>query len=141
MLWPNPDAGSDDISKAIRVFREQNQINFPIQFFKNIEPEDYVVILNNATCAIGNSSSFIREGSYLGTPAVLVGTRQQNREHGKNVKFASYSSKEIIKCVKEQMNHGRYQSEHIFGEGKAGKMIADIIAQKNPSVQKSFYQK
>lgn len=141
MLWPNPDAGSDDISKAIRMFREKSNLDFPIQFFKNIEPENYVAILANAACALGNSSSFIREGSFLGTPAVEVGTRQQNREHGKNITTVSYDSKAIVSAVRKQTEHGRYKSEHIFGSGKAGQKIADLIAELNPPIQKSFYKK
>ena len=34
---------------------------------------------------IGNSSSFIREGSQMGKPAVILGERQKGREVGKNV--------------------------------------------------------
>lgn len=140
MLWPNPDAGSDDISKAIRLFREQKKTSFPMQFFKNIEPEDYAAVLTNAACAIGNSSSFIREGSFLGTPAVLVGTRQQNREHGKNILTVPYESKKIVEAVRSQLKHGKYPSEHIFGSGSAGEKIANLIAKLNPPIQKSFYE-
>ena len=34
---------------------------------------------------IGNSSSGIREGAYIGTPVVNIGTRQNKRERGKNI--------------------------------------------------------
>ena len=44
-----------------------------------------------------NSSSFIREGSYLGIPSVIVGDRQKGREHGENIKFAEYDKNSIIK--------------------------------------------
>ncbi len=78
VLWPNIDAGSDDVSKGIRVFREQGKAeNF--RFFKNFSPEIFSKVLNNADCCIGNSSSFIREGSFLGVPSVLVGDRQDKR--------------------------------------------------------------
>ena len=36
---------------------------------------------------LGNSSAALREGSYLGIPAVSVGDRQKVREHSKNVIF------------------------------------------------------
>lgn len=140
MLWPNPDAGSDEISKAIRLFREEHP-NFPVQFFKNIEPEDFAAVLNNASCLIGNSSSFIREGSYLGTPAVEIGSRQANREHAANVIYADYDVEDIFKKVKSQLKHGRYESSNIYGDGKAGEKIAQLILQTNPPVQKEFYEK
>jgi UDP-hydrolysing UDP-N-acetyl-D-glucosamine 2-epimerase len=140
MLWPNPDAGSDDISKAIRIFREKNHFPASIQFFKNIEPEDYATVLANAACAIGNSSSFIRESSFLGTPTVLVGSRQQHREHGKNCIYAEHDSEQIFKAAMNQINHGRYKSEHIYGKGDAGSQIADLIWEISPPVQKEFYE-
>jgi len=138
MLWPNPDAGSDEISKAIRLFREDDP-QFPVQFFKNIEPEDFVAVLNNASCLVGNSSSFIREGSYLGTPAVVIGSRQANREHASNVVFAKSDAKDIYKKAKKQIDHGRYRSSEIYGDGRSGEKIASLIAENSPPIQKVFF--
>ena len=84
VLWPNVDAGSDDVSKGIRHFRERH-MDAPFYYYKNFSPEDYARVLNNAACCVGNSSSFLREGAFLGTPAVMVGDRQEGREHGPNV--------------------------------------------------------
>jgi hypothetical protein len=42
-------------------------------------------LLCNATAIVGNSSVAIRECSYLGVPAVNIGTRQLGRERGRNV--------------------------------------------------------
>ena len=62
-LWPNIDAGSDDISKSIRTFREKyNPDN--MHFYINFPVEDYAVLIKNAACIVGNSSSGIREGSF-----------------------------------------------------------------------------
>ena len=47
-LWPNVDAGSDDISKGLRVFRERHKPDY-IHFFRNFGAEDYarrVVLLH-----------------------------------------------------------------------------------------------
>lgn len=138
MLWPNPDAGSDDMSKAIRIFREQNHVDFPIQFFKNVDPEDYITLMANAACLVGNSSSFIREGSFLGIPAVIVGTRQQNREHGENAIYSNYESADIVDRCRLQLNHGKFKPDYTYGNGDAGEQIADLISQINPPVQKIF---
>lgn len=139
MLWPNPDAGSDDISKAIRIFRERERTTFPIQFFKNIEPEDYTAILANATCAVGNSSSFLREGSFLGTPTVLVGNRQQHRDVAHNVVRAPHDRVKIADLVLQQIRHGVYEPDHMYGNGTAGKQIAEILATVTPPIQKKFF--
>ncbi len=136
-LWPNVDAGSDKISKGLRNFRENNP-NSKVCFVKNFTVEDYAIILKNSKCAIGNSSSFIREGSFLGTPAVLTGTRQKNRERGQNVKEVNFSKEEIINAINFQINHGSYSSSNIFGDGNAGTKIANILATINPPIQKNI---
>ena len=59
-LWPNVDAGSDDISKGIRMFRDREEAR-NMHFYKNFTPEDYVLLLANASCIVGNSSSGLRE--------------------------------------------------------------------------------
>ena len=74
-LWPNVDAGSDQISKGIRTFRELNPTP-NMHFFRNFSPEDYVKLLSDARCIVGNSSSGLREGAFLGTPCVNIGARQ-----------------------------------------------------------------
>ncbi len=83
-FWPNVDAGSDGTSKGIRVFRErEDPDNF--HFFRNMFPEDFLRLLYGAAAIVGNSSVAIRECSYLGVPAVNIGSRQQGRERGRNV--------------------------------------------------------
>lgn len=127
VMWPNVDAGSDDVSKGIRHFRELN-MNEPIYYYKNFTPEDYARVLNNALCCVGNSSSFIREAAYLGVPSVIVGDRQEGREHGRNVLFSGYQCDDIEYQVRAQLQHGRYESDRIFGDGRAGERIAAELA-------------
>ena len=127
VMWPNVDAGSDDISKGIRRFRELN-MNEPISYYKNFSPEDYARVLNNAQCCVGNSSSFIREAAYLGVPSVIVGDRQNGREHGKNIVFAKYDKNDILGKITSQLKHGRFTSDKLFGDGKAGEKIASMLA-------------
>lgn len=123
VMWPNVDAGSDDVSKGIRHFREFN-MGEPIYYYKNFSPEDYARVLNNALCCVGNSSSFIREAAYLGVPSVIIGDRQQGREHGRNVVFANYDRENIAAQVRAQIAHARYEPDYLFGRGDAGQRIA-----------------
>jgi UDP-hydrolysing UDP-N-acetyl-D-glucosamine 2-epimerase len=127
VMWPNVDAGSDDVSKGIRHFRELN-MQEPIYYYKNFSPEDYARVINNAVCCVGNSSSFIRECSFLGVPAVIVGDRQQGREHGNNAVFAAYEAKDIAEKLRHQIDHGRYPADSRYGKGDAGARIAQEIA-------------
>jgi len=136
-LWPNVDAGSDHISKGLRMFRE-NHRDFPIHFFRNFEVEDYARLIDNCVCLVGNSSSGIREGSFLGTPVVNIGSRQNNRERGNNVIGVTYSADEISKAISTQIEHGKYPREKLFGDGQSGEKIADLLATEELSIQKSI---
>ncbi len=135
ILWPNIDAGSNLVSLGIRNFQDKYG-NEQFFYFKNFPPEVYNCLLKNAVCLVGNSSSFIREASFLGTPAVIVGDRQEGREHGKNVEFATYDKDDIVRCIHKQITHGKYNSEHIFGSGQAGTMIADYLATVELNINK-----
>ena len=128
VLWPNIDAGSDDVSKGIRVFKEGN-LNEPFHFFRNFSPEDYACVLKNAICTVGNSSSFIREGAFLGVPSVIIGDRQQGRETADNIMITDYNKDEIKKAVMNQINKFHYTPSNIFGDGVSGKLIGDKIAE------------
>lgn len=95
---------------------------------RNFEVEDYARILNNAACIVGNTSSGLREGSYLGTPCVNIGTRQRDRERGSNVIDVPHDTDAIHAAIERQLSNGRYRRSVIFGDGQAGKRIADILA-------------
>lgn len=134
-LWPNVDAGSDDVSKGLRMHREVHG-DGKLHFYRNFAPEDYARLIANAACLIGNSSSGLREGAYLGTPTVDVGTRQARREHGENVVHAAYERAEIEAKARQQIAHGRFSKSTLFGDGSAGRQIAEILAGAPISVQK-----
>ena len=134
-LWPNVDAGSDDISKGLRVFREHHNPDY-LHFYRNFSPEDYVRLLDNCAVLVGNSSSGLREGAFMGVPCVNIGTRQQGREHAENVTDAGYDANEIEAAIRKQLKHGKYQRSLMFGDGTAGKQIADILATAEFRIQK-----
>lgn len=137
-LWPNVDAGSDDISKTLRIFRETRKPDF-MHFYINFPVEDYATLINNSACIIGNSSSGLREGSYLGVPCVNIGTRQQNRERGANILDVPYDRNEILAAVKKHLEHGRYAPNQLYGDGRSSKRIVDILATINLSIQKEMF--
>lgn len=134
-FWPNMDAGSDGTSKGIRAFRELEKPK-NIHFFKNMVPEDFLKLMYNSCCIVGNSSVAIREGSFLGVPAVNIGTRQNGRERGKNVIDVGYNREEIVEAIRRQMSNGKYPSEPIYGDGKAGERIADILSHVELKIEK-----
>lgn len=134
-IWPNIDAGGDHISKAIRVYREHNDAKW-LHLVKNLEPVTYQKCLKKTVCAVGNSSSFIRDSTFSGTPVVLVGDRQVGREHGINLKKTPIEKNSIIATIKEQLSHGPYDSCNLYGDGCSSERIVkhlkniDLYTQK-----------
>ncbi|MBK8954390.1 MAG: UDP-N-acetylglucosamine 2-epimerase (hydrolyzing) [Saprospiraceae bacterium] len=129
-FWPNVDAGSDGTSKGIRAFREKHTQS-KIHFFKNMEPEDFLRLLKKCKCLVGNSSAGIRECSFLGIPVVNIGQRQQGRARGRNVVDVQHDVLAIRSAVENQIRHGHYEPEFIYGNGQAGVQIANALA-KSP---------
>lgn len=134
-LWPNIDAGSDHISKELRIFREQHRPDW-LRFITNLPPELYQRVLKRCRVAIGNSSSFVRDSTFSGTPVVLVGNRQEGRETGHNAITVPPERQAIIGAIRLQDEHGPYVSDRLYGDGLAGGRIADILSKVEPFIQK-----
>ena len=139
-LWPNVDSGTDLISKELRRFKDVN-LNSKIQFVRNFTPEEFISVLNNSLCIIGNSSSSIREASRTGTPSVVVGYRQNGREFSDNVSYLpDFNSESISNAIRKQIKHGKYAPSNLYGDGFAGKRIAEILCTANLSIEKNFVE-
>jgi UDP-hydrolysing UDP-N-acetyl-D-glucosamine 2-epimerase len=139
MLWPNVDAGSEDVSRGMRKFREKHRPEY-IRFYKNFPVETFIRLMKSAAVLVGNSSAPIREGAFLGTPAVNIGSRQQGRDRGPNVIDVPNERAAIVDAVRRQIAHGPYGADHLYGDGEAGARVADVIARVPLSVQKrNFY--
>ncbi len=136
-FWPNVDAGSDGTATGIRAFREKHH-DIPIRFFKNMEPEHFLQLLDNSYCLIGNSSVGIRECSYMGVPVVNIGTRQHKRDQGENVIDVPYSTEKIIDAISYWLMNGKPKQSLIYGSGNAGKKIADILNRVNLKSHKTI---
>ncbi|MFK7935344.1 MAG: UDP-N-acetylglucosamine 2-epimerase [Saprospiraceae bacterium] len=128
-FWPNVDAGSDGTSNGIRAFRERHDIEY-VHFFKNMRPNDFLKVLKNSRCLIGNSSVGIRECSFLGVPVVNIGSRQAGRERSENIIDVDYDRNAIQAAISTQRVKGSYAPNHIYGNGNAGKKIADLLAKE-----------
>ena len=125
-FWPNVDAGSDATSNGIRRFREEHNPR-NIHFIKNMTPSDFLRVVFNSRCIVGNSSVAIRECSFLGVPAVNIGSRQQGRERGRNVVDVSYDREEIRQGLDAQLHSAKRTPDSLYGDGQAGKRIAQRL--------------
>jgi UDP-hydrolysing UDP-N-acetyl-D-glucosamine 2-epimerase len=131
MLWPNADAGNEFISKEIRVFREKHTPNW-LYLFKNLPVEVYLQLLYLCKCLVGNSSSAVREGEFIGVKAVNIGSRQNARLRGKNLIDCGYSEESIKQAISLQVSSkGDLKSEYLYGSGNSANEVADILANTN----------
>ncbi len=137
-FWPNIDAGTDEISKAIRVFREKGYGDH-MHFAKYFDQDTFIALLKKCSCLIGNSSSGIKEASFLGIPTVNIGDRQYGRLHGENVIDAGYNKTALQKAILSQFAHGRYKRNDLYYKKNCSASIAKIIATADLYVQKHFH--
>lgn len=135
VFWPNADAGADDLARGIRKWREQHP-GAKMHFFKNLPSESYLRLMMRTSCLVGNSSSAIREGAFIGTPSVNIGSRQTMRQRGPNVIDVDHDRKAIAGAIRAQVRHGRYPSDPVYGDGRAGERIADVLSQCQVQIQK-----
>jgi UDP-hydrolysing UDP-N-acetyl-D-glucosamine 2-epimerase len=134
-FWPNVDAGSDGTSGGVRAFREREKpANF--HFFKNMAPDDFLRLLYNSSCLVGNSSVGVRECSYLGVPVVNIGTRQQGRDRGVNVLDVDYDRRHILRAIERHLGNGRYPQDTLYGDGRAGERIAALLETEPLRIEK-----
>ena len=125
-LWPNVDSGSDIISKQLRISREKGKLDNVI-FIKNLNPEDFLLLLKNSACIVGNSSVGIREAAFLGVACVNIGNRQNQRQKDKNVVNCDHESSAILKKINQQYKK-KYKRSKIYGDGSAGKQMANLVS-------------
>lgn len=125
-FWPNVDAGADGTSTGIRAYREKKRSD-KMHFFKNMEGEDFLRLLVNSDCLVGNSSVGIRECAFLGVPVVNIGSRQNKRERGNNVIDVSYNHEEITTAILTCIQKNKPEISSIYGDGSAGFKIAELL--------------
>ena len=111
----------------IRIYREGGKLNH-VHFFRNLRPEDFLKLMIRSRCIVGNSSVSIREASFLGVPAVNIGSRQQFRERGRNVIDVDHDHEAIANAISAQVARGKYPSDTVYGDGHAGERIAHHLA-------------
>jgi GDP/UDP-N,N'-diacetylbacillosamine 2-epimerase (hydrolysing) len=105
IIYPNSDAGREDMIKEINVCIEKNKDDFFIKSFPSIPYEQYLGLLKHASVMVGNSSGGIIEAPSLGLPVVNIGTRQQGRERAQNIIDIGYNSYGIISVINKALNN------------------------------------
>lgn len=137
VLWPNADAGSGKLAREIRKWREIGA-GESIRFFKNFPVDLYMALLSVTSCMIGNSSSGIREGAFIGTPVVNIGSRQFSRARASNVIDVSPVSEDIVSAARNLLCTEKKPSSTLYGNGYASEKIVAVLEQELPPIQKTI---
>ena len=125
-FWPNVDAGADGTSAGIRSFRENYPSNH-MHFFKNMEGDDFLRLLLNSKCLVGNSSVGIRECSFMGVPVINIGSRQSGRDRGNNILDVEYDKSQIRDAIRMAIVESNQEISTVYGGGNAGENIANLL--------------
>ena len=124
---PNADAGTDAVAAGIRYFRENYDMSH-VHFFDNMVPDDFLRLVYNSKCLIGNSSMGIRECSFMGVPVVNIGIRQLGRERGCNIIDVESDKTAIMNAVYYWLANDKPEQSFVYGNGEAGKRMAEVLA-------------
>jgi UDP-hydrolysing UDP-N-acetyl-D-glucosamine 2-epimerase len=148
LIYSNPDAGEDEIRRAIRFFERTYGPKFvcPEQThqWKTIPFDMFLNLLYHSGCLIGNSSSGIRESHVYGIPSINIGTRQRGRERTPNVIDVNHDAVQISAAIQKWCGKRIDCGNHLYGVGDAGQRISDILCSLTDeeihlSLQKVFY--
>ena len=140
-FWPNADAGTGEMADSLRGMRETHpELTQHMRFITNVPANDFIGLLAHAACLVGNSSAGIKECSYLGTPVVNVGDRQQGRLTGDHVTHVGYDAAEMAAAIASQLAHGRYEPASIYHRDNTSDMIVELLATTPLYTQKRFHE-
>jgi UDP-hydrolysing UDP-N-acetyl-D-glucosamine 2-epimerase len=140
-IWPNPDAGTGEMADSLRNFRERSGLRAGrMRFITDVPVEEFIALLKMAACLVGNSSAGIKECSFLGTPVVNIGARQQGRLHADNVVHAAYDAAAVGAAIRRQIAHGPFRPSEIYFRPGASQAIADVLCSAELYTQKRFHE-
>lgn len=129
IIYPNNDAGSEDIITEIEKHRSSSFI----KIFPTLPHTEYISLLKQAVVLIGNSSSGIIEAPSLKLPVVNIGLRNVGREHAENVIFVDTVKNDILKAIEIALHDENFrqkvkQCKNPWGDGKAAEKIVRVLS-------------
>lgn len=90
-------------------------------------PEEYLGLIANARCLVGNSSSFLKEASIFGTPVINIGKRQQNRLSSHNVLTVPCEKEKIKNAIRIQLQSEKIPSNIYYKKDTSKNIVKEII--------------
>ena len=127
VILPNNDAGSTLVKEAIMEGKKGQY-----HLYSNLKREDYLGLLKNSICIIGNSSSGLLEAPSFKIPAVNIGRRQNLRFRGINVIDCEFNEEDIDVAIKKAMSEEfkeylQKECENPYGDGHSSERILELL--------------
>ena len=133
-FWPNPDHGTNIISKFLRRRREQSYLQ-NVKFIINVEPEIFIKLACGSQILIGNSSFGIREASFIGLPVLNLGRRQDGRQKADNVTDIELQNKKFLFAAYKKYCGMKFPSSNLYGSGNSGQLCAKALSEWTPTTK------
>jgi len=140
-FYPNIDPGNKRIIKLLHEHQKSHQDVYrtSVKILSHVPFDEFAILLRSATCIIGNSSAVVREACFFGTPAVLVGNRQEGRDLPRNVRaFDSLASACLVNVYKD-LRGVRYAPHTSYGSGNAVDIMIAHLAESRPSTTSKIF--
>lgn len=127
IILPNNDAGSIEVKKAIQKYNKGEYY-----MYANLKREEYLGLLKNAKCIVGNSSSGLLEAPTFKVPAVNIGRRQDMRFRGINVIDVPFDINAIIAAINRAMSREfrdylEKECVNPYGDGHSSERILNLL--------------
>ncbi len=130
LTGPNADPGADAIRAAIADFARRVD---GVSFVESFGAENYLAMLREAACVVGNSSSGLIETPSFKVPTVNIGNRQAGRTRAQNVIDVADDAAAIAaglrKALDPAFRAGLKDMVSPYGEGRAGERIAQCLVE------------
>lgn len=134
LLDPNNDAGREHIASVWEPISKTEGFDRA----HHLPREVFVSLLKRLAarggCMIGNSSAGLIEAAAIGLIVGNIGPRQEGRERAGNVVELVDGPEDLAKNVRAitARLRSRVQRSQVFGDGRAGARIADLLARTDP---------
>ena len=140
----NSDTNGRIINSAIDNYCINNSNAF---CFASLHIEDYMSLLKNSSCIIGNSSSGIIEAPSFKIATINIGDRQKGRIKAQSVIDCKPNAEEIVSAINIGIDNNFKnifeKIENPYGNGetseKIHKIIKEFLFDKEINLKKKFY--
>ena len=130
--FPNSDAGTSEIIKAIEEYANKYPENFSL--FKNLDRNNYINLMRNSEFLIGNSSSGIVEVASFKLAAINIGERQRGRLHSENVIFVDNDMNQIQSAIQKVLFDKDFKDTlskviNLYGQGNSSDQVVEVLSE------------